>query len=47
MVGKVFTGNGITATGDGHDSLIGGAENVWVGFACEQEQNSWGWLCAT
>ena len=26
MVGKVLTGNGITAYGDGHDSLIGGDE---------------------
>jgi hypothetical protein len=26
MVGQVLTGNGITADGDGHDSLIGGDE---------------------
>ena len=26
MVGKVLTGNGITAYGDGHYSLIGGYE---------------------
>ena len=25
MVGRALTGNGTTATGDGHDSLIGGA----------------------
>ena len=47
MVGQVLTGNGITADGDGHDSLIGGSLNVRVGFARDPELNSWGWLCAT
>jgi hypothetical protein len=32
-VGRVLTGNGITADGDGYDSLIGGWVKVRVGFA--------------
>jgi hypothetical protein len=33
IVGRVLTGNGITADGDGYDSLIGGWVKVRVGFA--------------
>ncbi len=39
-----FTFNGITADGDGYDSLIGGSVNIRVGFARDPELNSWDWL---